>query len=82
MRSMIKIWNKISKYSKDYNLNTYGIVLDTIENVIQLAEEKSIHFNLFAPKDIKKFKEQFKTRFNLSQTILCKNGKVIYIMDP
>lgn len=76
---MIPFWNRISKLAGNYKLKTYGIVPDKIDKAVSLASEGIVNFDLYAPRDVKAFVNRFRMRFNTPQTILYKNGKVIYL---
>ncbi len=76
---MITIWNKINKFSKLGNFKAFGIVPDKIEKVVEFSEEGLAKFKLYAPRDLKKFLWMFSIRINLPQTILYKNGEIIYL---
>lgn len=53
------IWNKISRIKGPVPFNTYGIVLDSREKVEEFASSGAVNFDLYFPRDVKRFIEFF-----------------------
>ena len=76
---MLPIFNRIGEMAAGYNLAVFGVMLDSIENTVAFFEEKTVHFNLYAPRDIKKIESSFHVWYQEPQTILYKNGEIVYL---
>ena len=76
---MLPLWNRIGKMASGYNLLVFGVMLDSIGNTVAFSEEKTVHFNLYAPRDIEKIESAFHMKYQEPQTILYKNGEIVYL---
>ncbi len=59
----------------------YGIILDELSEMIALSQSFPLTFELYCPCDQNKFRRKFDTKYNLAQTILYKNNKIVYKKD-
>jgi peroxiredoxin len=75
--SNIFLWKKMARAYKD-KVTAIGIALSDIKAVERLKSIKKINFPILLPADLKGFEETFKLKFDLSQTTLFYNGKVVF----
>jgi peroxiredoxin len=73
----LTFWKKITSVSKK-KIDIYGIVFGDISEATRFSESLKLNFPIFIPTHEKQFKKKFRVKFNLSQTILCREAKVIY----
>jgi peroxiredoxin len=76
----IPYWKKLANIFSETS-NIYGIILGDIPGIANFSNSMKFKFKLFCPMDLYKFREKFRLKLNLNQTIICKNEKVIYIKE-
>lgn len=76
---MLPMWNRTAKMAAEHNLPVFGVMLDSIANTVAFSEEKTVKFNLYAPKDIKKMESTFQMKYQQPQTILYRGGEIVYL---
>lgn len=74
--SNFKYWNRMSKILKKHNILSYGIIPGNASEMFTLAESRTVFFRLCTPCDLGKFKEAFRLKTDLSQTLLIDKGEV------
>ncbi|MCP4215291.1 MAG: redoxin domain-containing protein [bacterium] len=72
----LRIWNRIHKIVKE-NCNVYGIVLGELAKTVDVSERAT--FDIYVPADVPRFRESFRVKINLSQTIIFNAGKAAYV---
>ena len=72
----IPFWQRIGSLKK---ADIFGIVIEDAKKMTSFAESMNLNFHLFCPLDINKFKQDFRLKFDLAQTLLLKKGKIIYV---
>ncbi|MCK4764603.1 MAG: redoxin domain-containing protein [Candidatus Aminicenantes bacterium] len=72
----ILYWNRMAKLVKKDNVKIYGIILPGPTEMFNFKEKAKVSFDLFTPENREKFKNRFRIKINLAQTILCVGDKV------
>lgn len=72
----IPFWRRLSSLKK---ADIFGIIVDEPTKMVNFSESMNLNFKLYAPFDINIFKEIFRLKFDLAQTLLLKHGKIIYV---
>jgi len=74
----IPVWNKITSEAGN-NSRVFGIISEGREKAAEFSESGVAKFNLFTPLDRQDFLKRLNIRINLPQTIVYRNGKIIFI---
>ncbi len=81
----VEFWKKIRGDAGE-QMKAYGVVLSPHRGLTDISDSKRLNFPLYRPLDTPKFKEAFEVALNTSQTVLIKNGRVVYgkggILEP
>jgi len=72
----IPFWRRISSLKK---AEIFGIIVEDVTKMANFAESMNLNFKLYCPEEINKFKENFRLKFDLAQTLLLMHGKIIYV---
>lgn len=74
----LHLWRKMAGILKE-EAAIYGIVLGNVTEGYNFAEQARLNFPIFVPNDLEKFIQNFRIKLNLSQTIVCKDKRVIHL---
>lgn len=72
----IPFWRRIASLKK---ADILGIIVEDATKMANFAESMDLNFKLYCPEDISKFKENLRLKFDLAQTLLLRQGKIIYV---
>lgn len=73
------LWDKIGKIKSPIEINVYGVILDELESIERFSNMGAVDFNVYSPIDLNQFKNSFQIRSKLSQTIIYRNNKIVYL---
>ncbi len=71
-------WDKIAD-SVNGRIKAYGVILGDAATMVEFAERARLRFPLYVPRDPVKFREAFRLKMNLPQTIIARDGRVEYL---
>lgn len=71
----IAFWSKMALITQK-NANIFGIIAGRAKDARDFWAKKKTPFNIYFPGDLELFLKKMKIRSNMSQTILCQNGRV------
>jgi peroxiredoxin len=71
----IIFWNRMARICEG-KANVFGIVIDDLEQVSQLSENKKVGFDLYVPAKIETFINKNRIDSNQAQTVLYKDGEI------
>jgi peroxiredoxin len=72
------MWRKMAEILKN-DVEVIGVILDDLAEARAFKEKGGLNFNLYVPRDVKRFKKEMRINLNMAQTILSHRGKVVYI---
>ena len=73
----LPLFNKMSRILAKDGVRIFGIVPDELSTMINHSENRKLDFKLYAPKDLKKFKKEFRLKKPDDQIMIHHRGKVI-----
>jgi peroxiredoxin len=74
----VMCWNKMAKILKD-KADFYGISLSGYADMLEISKSSGLNFSMYSPEDSEKFIRSWKLKFNIPQTIIYHNGKVLMV---
>lgn len=76
--SNLNTWNRIAQYFKG-RVNILGIITNGNMEAAQQLESRKVDFQIFLPVNEKSFKRKIRLIYNIAQTIIIHDNKVISV---
>jgi hypothetical protein len=74
----LNTWNRIAQYFKG-KVDVLGIITDGDMEAAQQLESKKVDFQIFLPINEKSFKRKMRLNYNIAQTIVIHDNKVLSV---